>query len=108
MFKVIKKFEGKVSNLELTKHYLERANTRFQNEPTTIVDMFIVEKDGVQQLHIILSNATIIVVDKAKGKVVTLLNARVSQIKRYYIHPDRAPQWLKDRADMNKVNGLNV
>lgn len=109
MLKVLSKFEGNVNNLnlDLTRHFQDRASTRLKSEPTNVQDMFIVEKDGVVQLHIILSNATIVVVDKVRGKIVTLLNARPTQIKRYYTKPERAPQWLLEIAESNKVCNLN-
>jgi hypothetical protein len=90
-----------LSMFKNSRHFKKKAEER-GTRINEIYDMFVVRKDGRVQLHIILTNATIIIVDKEKGKIITTLNARVGQIKRYYTYPDKPSSELLDCADLNK------
>lgn len=97
-----------MGNLSKTLHFGDRQN-RLVKKETKIHDMFVVNKDERLQLHIIMDDATIIIVDKMNNKIVTVLNARVGQIKRYYQPLNIVPctQLLK-QAEHNVKFGLNL
>lgn len=98
---------NEVGTFTKTKHYGDRQN-RVKNGEKTIEQIFEVEKAGRLQLHIILSDATVVVVDKVRQSIVTLLNARPAQIKRYYQPLGlEVPQSLLAEATSNVMNKLN-
>lgn len=107
MLNVIRKVEGVNNNFGQTKHYGERTNRNKSGEKT-IEHIFEVERQGRLQLHIILSDATVVVVDKEKNVMVTMLNARPAQIKRYYAPLGLvAPKHLLDEATINNIKSYN-
>ena len=112
MLEVMQRFEGnigKLGNLSKSIHFNDRAYRLVKEDNVEVQDMFIVNKDGKHQLHIILNNATILVVDKAKKKIVTILNARVGQIKRYYHQLNLEPcAILLQHAEHNVKYGINL
>ncbi|MGL5646846.1 MAG: hypothetical protein ACRDDY_03260 [Clostridium sp.] len=110
MLTILKRYEGAKPDLDITKHYSEREKDRnVKAKKNKIHDMFIVEKDSIIQLHIILTDATIVIADLEHGTVVTTLNARAQQIKRYYkAINDFAPKFLLESADKNEAMNLHL
>ncbi|MGL4403439.1 MAG: hypothetical protein ACRCTS_06950 [Fusobacteriaceae bacterium] len=84
MNKVIGTTEA-LPTLKIGTHFNERAD-RFKDctKNSKIEKIFVVEREGREQLFILLDNCTIIVVDKAIGRIVTVLNPREGQLKKLY------------------------
>ncbi|MGL4425917.1 MAG: hypothetical protein ACRCTC_06665 [Cetobacterium sp.] len=106
MLTVIGKID-EVGEFKTAKHYEERTH-REKNGEKVIEAIFEVKKFDRPQLHIILSDATVLVVDKVKQTIITILNARPSQIKRYYNPLGlNVPVYLLAEATSNTMNNLN-
>jgi len=60
------------------------------------------------EIHVVTSNAIIVIYNAFTGKLVTKLVARPGQIKRYYDAKGlTAPQYLLDIARVHKERGWN-
>ncbi len=93
--------------LKLGTHFNERAN-RFKDctKNSKIEQIFVVERDGREQLFMLLNNCTIIVVDKSIGRIVTVLNPREGQLKKLYQPLGmEVPSYLIELARTNN-NGI--
>lgn len=56
-----------------------------------VVDTFLVDKDGVKEIHEVTDSGLIIVKNPLTSKVVTKLIARPKQLRRLYESQDRTP-----------------
>lgn len=93
--------------MEKTLHSVER-ECRIKAGDKKIERIFEVERNGRPQLHIMLSDATVMVVDKMRNKIVTYLNCRPTQVLKYYEAEGVAtPIHLLQHAKYNVANNLN-
>lgn len=87
--------------MKISAHAQERAYRVKDGEKS-------VERNGRKQLHIMLSDATIVVVDKDRNKIVTYLNCRPSQVLKYFEAEGVAtPIHLLQQAKLNVENKMN-
>lgn len=105
MFKIIQELNKDYINIDnLTAH----CNTRYYRIPkcTKVVKCFLVDKNhknGLEE-HFILEDASIVVVNHKSQKVVTILKARLGQLKRYNF---KISHKLKNFSLINEEFGLN-
>ncbi|MGL5189933.1 MAG: hypothetical protein ACRC7S_09845 [Cetobacterium sp.] len=93
--------------MEATKHAKERAY-RLKDGEKKIERIFELSRNGRQFLHIMLSDATVMIVDKERNKIVTYLNCRPNQVLKYYEAVGEAtPIHLLQHANVNVSKKLN-
>ena len=82
----------------------------FLDNPSKICKVFWVDKHHKHgdELHIVTSNATVIIINALTFKLITVLFARKNQIKRYYnaIY-QTAPSYLIQAAANNEKKHFN-
>lgn len=93
--------------MKVSAHAKDR-EYRVKEGDKSVERVFEVERNGRKQLHIMLSDATVVVVDKDRNKIVTYLNCRPSQVLNYFESEGVAtPIHLLQHAKLNVKNKLN-
>ena len=93
--------------MKISAHAQERAY-RVKDGDKSVERIFEVERNGRKQLHIMLSDATVVVVDKDRNKIVTYLNCRPTQVLKYFEAEGVAtPIHLLQHAKNNVENKMN-
>ena len=83
---------------------------RFNDGDGQAVDQFLVDRHhpAGPEIHVVTSNAIIVIYNAYTGKLVTKLIARPGQIRRYYeANGRKAPQRLLDIARVHEERGWN-
>lgn len=105
MFKVIKELKDfKVVLNNKTLHALTRLK-RLKHNNRSIHKTYLVDKQHKNglEVHVIFTDATILIFNYNSSKLITVLNARVNQLLRYNIK-DRN---ILKQARINQVEKLN-
>ena len=108
MFEIVRQVENSdinINELTVTKHMIDRLyrvqfNKQYLNDKS-IYKVFLVNTNHSNglELHVILKNASILILNNNTKKLVTVLNARKNQILRY---DRKAPKFLLRMAMENQ------
>lgn len=105
MFKIIKELQDfKITLNNKTLHALTRLK-RLKHNSRSIYKMFLVDKQHKNglEVHVIFTDATVLIFNYNSSKLITVLNDRVNQLLRYSIKDKSILKY----ARLNQVKKLN-
>lgn len=116
MFEIIDFYDGDFEVSVRTKHSKERTDREklaiqlCKRENARIIDAFVVDKGHKSgyEIHWILSNGVIVIVNKHSLRFITLLIGRPGQIYRYYHEiGEYPPRFVMSMARKHQKKGYN-